>query len=678
MHRLSRGWIIALGATGVVLLAVVVLLANLHWFRGPIERAVAGATGRETHIRGELQLSRWFPPRITLGDVSFANAPWSKDPQMLTARRLELAPRVWRIMRGQFAFRSLGADGLRLILETDGQNRGNWVFEPEKPPRRDEPPGETPPIQIDRLALSDSSIEVREPALSTQVKLDARSEDAADGSSNRLRLTGTGRYRDAPFELDARIDLPKDIDADEFAADVAVEASAGDTHLSASGRLPAAITTVGARVKLELKGQDLGDLYHLVGIALPETPPYSLAGTLGWQRDRVEWRDFEGRIGDSHMQGDVLLVLGVPRPRLTAKLRSSSLDFDDLGTLLGIPPSTGEGETASRRQKQTKAELAARKRVLPTSPFSFAKLHSMDADVTLDAQHVEAPKLPVDSLSAHVLLDDGLLRVEPLTFHAASGTLATRIVFDARRDPLGYELGVDIRKLKLSELVPKAESLKDAVGLIDGRLVLKGTGNSVAAMFASANGDVQAIMGGGEVSNLLLEVAGLDVAESLKFLLGKDHKVAIRCAYADFRVVDGVAGADALALDTTDTALLGKGSIDLREERFDLTLLAKPKDKSPISLRSPLKIGGTFLDPSFAPEAGPLLLRGAAVAALAAIAPPAALLGLLETGPGHDVACGPGQRAGTAEDAGKPAKAPPPAMTPGPRPVPTRKLPDKV
>jgi uncharacterized protein involved in outer membrane biogenesis len=196
-----------------------------------------------------------------------------------------------------------------------------------------------------------------------------------------------------------------------------------------------------------------------------------------------------------------------------------------------------------------------------------------------------------------------------------------------------------------------------------------GNGNSIAAMFAGADGEMQAIMGPGEVSNLLLELAGLDVAEALKFLLGKDHKVAIRCAYADFKVAKGVAGADALAIDTTDTALLGKGSIDLGQERFDLTLLARPKDKSPISLRTPLRIGGSFLDPSFGPEPVPLLLRGAAVVALAAIAPPAALLGLIETGPGEDVTCGPGQRAGTAEgDQSEAPKAATPAP-PGPRPA---------
>jgi hypothetical protein len=57
MRSLSRGWIYALSAVGAVLVVLIVLLANLQWFRGPIERAVASATGREAHIRGEIKLS---------------------------------------------------------------------------------------------------------------------------------------------------------------------------------------------------------------------------------------------------------------------------------------------------------------------------------------------------------------------------------------------------------------------------------------------------------------------------------------------------------------------------------------------------------------------------------------------------------------------------------------------
>jgi hypothetical protein len=59
-----------------------------------------------------------------------------------------------------------------------------------------------------------------------------------------------------------------------------------------------------------------------------------------------------------------------------------------------------------------------------------------------------------------------------------------------------------------------------------------------------------------------------------------------------------------------------------------------------VSLRGPLEIGGTFKDPSITPKAGPLVARVTAAAALFAITPPAALLALIETGPGEDVDCG--------------------------------------
>ena len=67
----------------------------------------------------------------------------------------------------------------------------------------------------------------------------------------------------------------------------------------------------------------------------------------------------------------------------------------------------------------------------------------------------------------------------------------------------------------------------------------------------------------------------------------------------------------------------------------------------------PLKIGGSFKDPSLRPEAGPLALRGAAAAALYSIAPPAALLALIETGPGENIDCGPATDSQKLSQAGR-------------------------
>ena len=119
-----------------------------------------------------------------------------------------------------------------------------------------------------------------------------------------------------------------------------------------------------------------------------------------------------------------------------------------------------------------------------------------------------------------------------------------------------------------------------------------------------------------------------------------DKRVPIRCAFGDFEVKDGVMHSRALAFDTTDTLVVGEGDISLRDETFDLRLRPRPKDRSLFVFRAPLLVGGTFKDPSFRPDMKRVGLRAAIALTLANIAPPAALLATIETGPGEDAQCG--------------------------------------
>ncbi|MNV71495.1 hypothetical protein D3C71_1645170 [compost metagenome] len=86
--------------------------------------------------------------------------------------------------------------------------------------------------------------------------------------------------------------------------------------------------------------------------------------------------------------------------------------------------------------------------------------------------------------------------------------------------------------------------------------------------------------------------------------------------------------------------MLGEGTVSLKHEQLDLLLRPRPKDVSILALRSPLRIGGSFKDPSFRPDFKALGIRGAIALTLASITPPAALLATIETGPGKDVDCG--------------------------------------
>jgi uncharacterized protein involved in outer membrane biogenesis len=199
---------------------------------------------------------------------------------------------------------------------------------------------------------------------------------------------------------------------------------------------------------------------------------------------------------------------------------------------------------------------------------------------------------------------------------------------------------VDARGLNLGKLMPDSKLAQDAIGKVGGDVHLAGTGNSIATMLGSSDGTAVVGMGKGRISNLVMELAGLDIAEALKFLIEGDRQIPIRCAFGDFKVADGLMTANALAFDTTDTIIVGEGTISLKDETLQLRLRPRPKDRSILVLRSPLIAEGTFKHPRFHPDYARVGLRGAIALVLANIAPPAALLATIELGPGKDADCG--------------------------------------
>jgi hypothetical protein len=118
----------------------------------------------------------------------------------------------------------------------------------------------------------------------------------------------------------------------------------------------------------------------------------------------------------------------------------------------------------------------------------------------------------------------------------------------------------------------------------------------------TASGDIFVAMSGGEVSGLLVELAGLDVAETLGLLVRGDKPVPIRCALLNLQGKDGQMGVQTLVLDTTDTVVFGEGKINLQDEKLNVLLTPVPKDFSPLSLRSFIRVTGAFNKVSVFPD----------------------------------------------------------------------------
>ena len=153
-------------------------------------------------------------------------------------------------------------------------------------------------------------------------------------------------------------------------------------------------------------------------------------------------------------------------------------------------------------------------------------------------------------------------------------------MLDGRAAPLRGTADVEFRSLKLAELFPTVEAMKKARGFAHGRARLAGTGDSVAALLGSADGRVSLAVDRGTISNLVLELLGLDVAEAVLLFATGDKEVPIHCAVADLGVARGIGTTDVFVLDTADTLVVGAGVVDFRREQLDLTLSCS-QDKRP-------------------------------------------------------------------------------------------------
>ena len=264
----------------------------------------------------------------------------------------------------------------------------------------------------------------------------------------------------------------------------------------------------------------------------------------------------------------------------------------------------------------------------------------MNADVTYsaaDIRHVE--QLPLDKGSVHVKLNNGVLQLAPVALGVAGGSLAGRITIDANAVPASFETKLDLVAVKLNKLFPTIETTKSSLGKISGKIDLKGRGNSAAQMLGSSSGSVAVLMGKGEISKLLLEFINLNGGEIIKLLLSGDRNVQLRCAAAAFEVKQGLMRTKTIVLDATDTVINGSGQISLANETLDILLFPQPKDEGILSLRSPLKISGTFAAPTAGPDKLALAGRAGLTLALGLINPLLALAATVETGPGQDADC---------------------------------------
>jgi AsmA protein len=630
-------WLASAVLALVIVAVLFIALFGWNWLRAPLERQVLAQTGRALSIQGDLEVHPGWPwPRVQARQVTFANPAWAAQAHMLQADEVALSIHLPQLLARRLVLSDLHLVKPVVFLEQHRDGRKTWLLDRNQQ-------DESARIDIDRLTLDQGVIGFEDVASQTSIRaeLSSLARPADSDTAAGVSFSAKGSYKGLPLVAKGTGDSVLALRDDSTPFGLTIDTTVGHTHVRAEGHITSLLKFSSIDMQLALSGDNLNQLFTLTGIAFPATRDYVTHGHLLRQGNTVRYESFTGRVGTSDLSGWIQVKTGGKRPLLTADLVSNRLTLEDLGPVIGAHP--GKVQAAIKAVEQTGAAGAVTptsKRVMPDIPFKFAHWDTLDAELKFSAQSIrQASYMPLEALSTHLSLKDSVLTLDPLRFGVAGGQLMAAITLDGRHNPIRAKAQLQLQRLALAKLLPADQQGNASTSQIGGQIRLAGRGNSVGSMLAHADGSVALLVSGGEISQMTMEKAGLHLWEIFRLTLTGDKQIKLRCAVANFDVKAGDMQANTLLLDTEVTTLLGRGHIDLAQEKLDLTLNQKTKNTSPLALRSPIHISGNFAKPVIRVDPTRMAARALGAVALGVINPLLALIPLVDAGPGQDSDC---------------------------------------
>jgi uncharacterized protein involved in outer membrane biogenesis len=649
MSRPARLALIALAIVcGLIGSAVAILESSIP--RHLTESLASSKLGRKVSM-SHLEINLIPRLRVEARDLKIANMETGSTANMVELARGEAVIDRTALLAGRLDVLMVIVERPGIVLEKDKDGRGNWQFgDPDKAAT-----DTAPDFPVRKLVVRQAQVVYRDPPGKIDIGLNVNSQQQEGSDVDRLAIEGTGKIADSDFQLHGTADTVLNIQAKEQPYALELEVTQGGNRARLAGSLQEPLRFEGLAADVHLEAKDAYDLYQLTGVAIPPTPPYVLDGKLYREKDIWRLDPFIAKVGESDLRGKATFDVGGERPKLVADLASQKVSLPDFSGFLGGEVQKKDDSGIQQVQRQAEQKKAQGKPtreppktdsagVIPDTEIDFERLKAMDAHVKFRGTRVESPIVPISEVATELTLENGLLQAKPLRFGIGKGKVDLLVTLDGRRKPAIVATAMTVNRVPLGEVLKslerKLQQQQTSTGTIGGRAEFKGQGNSLKALLASSNGHFGLAMEEGQIGLLLLELIGLDAAESLGVLLAGNRPVPLRCAIADFEFIDGIMGSKTFLIDTKDTNIVGEGAVNFKTERIDFRLAPYPKDFSPFSARSPIALSGPLNDIKIRPEAGPLSARLGLAAVLSAVLTPiAAPLAFLDAGLGKDSDC---------------------------------------
>lgn len=264
----------------------------------------------------------------------------------------------------------------------------------------------------------------------------ARVEDYVFG------LKVQGRYNGEPLSGSGKIGGMLALRGEDTPFPIQADFRSGNTRVAFIGTINDPMNMGGADLRLKFSGDSLGDLYDLTGVLLPDTPPFETDGRLVAKIDPEKSSVFDYRdFNEAHWRQRYSRNAGLHHRQAATHAEGRCGITPAEAGRFGAADRGGfrQGAERAKQSEQRKGEKSVQPadKVLPYDRFETDKWNVMDADVRFKGRRIEhGSSLPISDLSTHIILKNADLRLQPLKFGLAGGSIVSSIHLEGDKKPM--------------------------------------------------------------------------------------------------------------------------------------------------------------------------------------------------------------------------------------------------
>ena len=401
-----------------------------------------------------------------------------------------------------------------------------------------------------------------------------------------VRLSVEGKFRAMPVALDVNTVTLEALASETGPWSLGISLNVPQASLKANGSVTHPFEGRGFNLGYEISGKNLKEVGPLVDLLLPLSGPFEITGRFTDEPDRYLLSDIEIKVGQSDLGGSMVIVTGEPHPKISVKMSSRTVRYEDLEFVTGVA--------------EDKKEEG---RVIPEYVIPVDALLAVDVDFHLEIERIRLRRADLAGLLITATLENGRL-VKSTRY--SSNVTGTRISFkhegDFTTDPPVHSIHLTARELDYGLMLTEAEATDFAEGLVDIDIELAGPGATKRSFLSQANGHITVTGGLGRIGSLALRLWSAGITDLTTKMLSagwrREAVTELNCIAGRIEVENGVARTDKLLLDTRRLTVAGSGTLALDTEELDFLLSPNPKEQRFLSFANPVRVTGTLSSPT--------------------------------------------------------------------------------